>query len=109
MSRTRPAYELDQVQRWMQAVIVHPQGVEAGIRAAAAREHIDVAPEAMEQVVGPSRRQTSLERLEIYANAYYARLLECLREEFPALAHAVGEEAFGNFAFGYLQTYPSQS
>lgn len=105
----RRSHELDQVQRWMQAVIMHPEGVVSGIESATARSAIDVAPEGVEQVVTRSRNLTSIERLQVYANAYYARLLECLREEFPALAHALGEEAFDGFAFGYLQRYPSRS
>ena len=47
--------------------------------------------------------------MAIYSNAYYARLLECLREEYQVLLHALGEEVFDNFAVGYLQEYPSQS
>jgi hypothetical protein len=50
---------------------------------------------------------SAVERLEIYGNAYYARLIECLREEFPVLRHALGDEAFDAFAVGYLQSYPS--
>jgi hypothetical protein len=68
-----------------------------------------VTPDRVEQVVDPSKRRTSIERIEVYANAYYARLLECLRDEFPALLHAVGEEIFDGLAFGYLQAYPSTS
>ena len=41
-----------------------------------------------------SQALTALERLAIYGHAYYARLLECLREEFPVLKHALGEELF---------------
>lgn len=105
----RPARDLDQVQRWMQAVITHPDGVAAGIRSETAQQHIDVQPEQVDQVVCRSRNQTSIERLHVYAGAYYARLLECLRGEFPALAHALGQETFDGFAFGYLQSYPSTS
>jgi hypothetical protein len=47
--------------------------------------------------------------LEIYARAYYARLLECLRAEFPITVKAVGGELFDQFAVGYLEQYPSQS
>ena len=101
--------QLAQIQRWLQAVITHPDGVEAALSASEARAEIDVPPERIEDVVEPSRRRTSIERLEVYANAYYARLLECLRDEFPALLHAVGEEVFDGLAFGYLQSYPSQS
>ena len=56
-----------------------------------------------------SKALSAVERLEIYGYAYYARLLECLKEEFPAVLHAVGEEAFDSFALGYLQKYPSRS
>jgi len=101
--------QLAQIQRWLQAVITHPDGVEAALSSSEARAEIDVPPERIEDVVEPSTRRTSIERLEVYANAYYARLLECLRDEFPALLHAVGEEVFDGLAFGYLQSYPSQS
>ncbi len=102
-------FRLDQIQRWLQAVITHPAGAAAGIESEAARSAIEVAAGQIEQLVDRSSRRTSIERLEIYANAYYARLLECLRDEYPALAHAVGQEAFDGLAFGYLQAYPSKS
>jgi hypothetical protein len=100
-----PTRELDRLERWMQAVIMHPDGVVAGVASEEARQHIDVTPGAVEQVVTRSRAQTSLERLEVYAGAYYARLLECLRDEFHIFARAVGEEVFDTFAFEYLQKY----
>jgi hypothetical protein len=93
----------------MQAVIMHPDGVVAGVASEEARQHIDVTPGEVELVVTSSRAQTSLERLEVYAGAYYARLLECLRDEFRVSARAVGEEVFDVFAFEYLQKYPSRS
>ena len=104
-----PKYDLEQIQRWMQAVIVHPLGVERGIASDDARQHVDVDPAAIEQVVTRSKALSAVERLGIYGYAYYARLLECLKEEFPAVLHAVGEDAFNSFALGYLQKYPSRS
>jgi hypothetical protein len=101
--------ELERLQRWLQAVLMHPAGAAAGVASPAARENLDITPENLGEVVSRSRALTSVERLEIYCNAYYARLLECLREEFPALRHAVGDEAFDEFAVGYLQRYPSES
>lgn len=91
----------------MQSVITHPSGVREGIEAA--REQIDVSADDVDAVVTRSQRLTSLERLEIYANAYYLRLLECLREEFPGVRHALGEDRFDGYAMGYLQEFPSQS
>ena len=101
--------ELSQMQRWMQSVIMHPEGVTEGVASEAARRCLDVRPEEIERVVTRSRAQTALERLAIYGTAYYARLLECLRGEFPTLIHALGEELFDVFAVGYLEKHPSRS
>jgi hypothetical protein len=109
MSDSERPRSLENIQQWMQAVITHPEGVVPGLRSAAAREAMDVAPEDLHRIVPPSKSLKSAERLGIYANAYHARLLECLGEEFPALRHAVGEKAFGAFVVGYLERHPSES
>ncbi|HEV3444397.1 MAG TPA: DNA-binding domain-containing protein [Gemmataceae bacterium] len=101
--------DLEQIQRWMQAAIMHPVGVAQGIASAEARRHIDVGPDEAESVVTRSKALTALERLAIYGYAYYARLLECLGDEFPVLKHALGEELFDAFAAEYLEQYPSRS
>lgn len=106
---SQPDAPLDRLQRWMQYVITHPEGIEAGMAAERARQQLDVAADQIGAVILPSQQLSSLDRLAVYANAYFARLLECLREEFPALQHALGEEVFDGFAFRYLQCYPSQS
>jgi hypothetical protein len=100
---------LDVVQRWFQAVVTHPGGVEGGVRSAEAQRLIRLGRGELEAVIGRSRNLTSAERLSIYANAYYARLLECLGACFPVLKRAVGDEVFDSFAFEYLQRYPSRS
>ena len=97
------------VQRWMQAVIMHPEGVEAGADTDDARRHLEVAPGGIESVICRSRNLTSVERLTIYHQAYFARLLECLRAMFPMVARTVGDEAFDALAVSYLHKYPSQS
>jgi hypothetical protein len=102
-------HNLDMIQRWMQTVIMNPHGVHAGVESDGARREIDVEAGQVESVVTRSRNQTSLERLDIYHRAYFARLIECLRDEFPVLLHALGEEAFDAFALAYLQKYPSRS
>ncbi len=106
---TKPARDLGQIQRWMQTVIMHPIGVEEGVASSEAQQVIEVGIGEVEQVVTRSRELTALERLGIYGTAYYARLLECLRGEFPVLLHALGQEVFDAFAIGYLQRYPSRS
>ncbi len=103
------AASLEQIQRWMQSVIMHPGGVAEGVDSPEARRHLDVALADLPSVIAPSRAMESSARLEIYVDAYYERLLECLREEFTAMRTAVGDELFQALAFGYLQHYPSRS
>lgn len=106
---TATARPLDQVQRWMLSVISHPDGVVSGIESDDAQREVPVSPEEIEQVITPSRQCTSIERLQVYGNAYYARLIECLQDEFPALRHALGDETFDAFALAYLQDCPPRS
>jgi hypothetical protein len=100
---------LDTLQRWMQSVIMHPLGIVAGIESDAARSEIAVSVADIENVIEPSKACSSIERLGVYGNAYFARLLECMRELFPATVCAVGEEAFDQFTLEYLQAYPPHS
>jgi hypothetical protein len=100
---------LEALQRWMLAVMTHPDGIAAGIGSAEARRQIDIGVDAVADVISPSSRQGSLERMAVYGNAYYGRLIECLRAEFPAVHQAVGEEAFRGLAFGFLQQFPPGS
>ena len=102
-------FDLEKLQTWMQAVISHAGGIEAGITSDEAQQAIPISVDALERVVCPSQNLTSGERLGIYGNAYFARLLECLQESFPALDYALGRDLFSEFSLGYLQRYPSQS
>ena len=63
----------------------------------------------IEERVLPSREQSAAERLDIYREAYLARLLEVLREQFPCTRFAVGDEFFDQFAAGYLVAHPPRS
>jgi hypothetical protein len=101
--------DLDQIQRWMLAVIRHQGGAYQGVASPEAQDILAVSPEEVENVVTRSRALTALERLDIYNRAYFSRLIECLREEFPVLVQALGEETFDAFALDFLQKYPSRS
>src|SRR5258707_520194 len=93
----------------MHAAITHPASVVDGLNAAETRRHIDVGADEAEQVLTRSQALSGVERLAIYSSAYYARLLECLREEFAVLRHALDDEVFNAFAVDYIRTYPPGS
>jgi hypothetical protein len=109
MSEENSQPDLGTVQRWFQSVISHPDGVAGGVEAEEAQRLMRLRRSELEKVIRRSKNLSAEERLGIYANAYYARLLECLRESFPVLCKALGRELFDEFAFDYLQRYPSQS
>ncbi len=48
-------------------------------------------------------------RMNIYAQGYVLRLLECLRADFPVLSAVMGDEVFNFFAQAYISTFPSVS
>ncbi len=89
------AGRVEELQRWMQELIRHPRA--AGGEA------------AVDDVLTASSQLSSRQRLGIYQSAYVARLLECLRAEFPATVALAGEESFAGLARGYLETHPSRS
>lgn len=97
------------IQAWMQAVIQHPAGVIAGLSADAAQAQLSVTPDSLEEVLPGSSRLSSHERLQIYAHAYFTRLLEVMQSEFPTLLHYMGPDLFQTFASEYLHQFPSRS
>ena len=85
---------LHDLQRWMQQALIFPQ---------------HAAGEQIQQIVASSSRLSGAEQLAIYQRSYQNRLLQCMREQFPALCHALGADLLTDFAREYLQTYPSVS
>lgn len=98
--------ELGAAQTWFHYAVTHPDGVERGAEEGARA----VGPEAtIDRVILPGANITASEALEIYSYAYAARLVECLADDYPAVAHALGPDAFEQLAKAYLQRYPSRT
>jgi Putative DNA-binding domain len=101
--------DLDRLQRWFQAVIMHPDGVVPGVLGPDARQHLELAPGELERVVTRSRSLNAADRVAIYGRAYHARLTECLEAEFRVLRKALGDDLFRMFTRAYLSNCPSHS
>ena len=91
-------FSVTAIQQWMQHILL-PHGGDN-----APGNEIQVA-----DVVLDSSRLSAQRHLDIYRHSYTARLRECMRSQFPALAHALGTELFEMFADQYLDIYPSGS
>ncbi|MEN8107743.1 MAG: DNA-binding domain-containing protein [Pseudomonadota bacterium] len=101
--------DLERMERWMQAVFTHPDGAEAGLQSAEAQKCIPTSIEALDELVLPSKSLTAEERLSIYANMYYWRLIDILVDEFPTVHHLLGPEQFTVVVKDYLERHPSTS
>jgi len=87
-------------QRWFQTVITHPESVAGGIASAG---------EATERVISAGAKTSAVEGLEVYHDAYRARLIDCLIDDYPALNYALGAEPFAALAGRYIAQHPSRS
>ena len=105
----RDAPGLDTLERWMQAVVMHPEGAADGLRSHAARRLIPSAARDPQSVVLPSKSLSSVERLDLYAYMYYARLLEVMVAEYPSTRQILGREGFARIAREFLARHPSRS
>ena len=61
---------------------------------------------ACSRLVHGDQRLSAAERVEIYANAYFYRLLECLGEDFPATLAVLGADNFPALVKEYLLEHP---
>ena len=58
------------------------------------------------EVIRDDAPLSAVDRLEVYANAYFFRILEVLRKDYPALAASLGEARFNNLITDYLAANP---
>jgi len=96
--------DLRDLQALLYRLVTAPEGVAAGL--AAERTPGPRTFDDLEQLIESDDRLSAGERLEIYANAYFYRILDCLKEDFPATLATLGADNFHNLVTGYLIEYP---
>jgi hypothetical protein len=92
---------LGETQSLLYRLITAPNGVERGL----ATEK-NLPPEGINAVVRGDTRTSAIERVDIYANMYFYRLLDVIKEDFPTTFKVLGEVNFHNLITGYLVEYP---
>jgi hypothetical protein len=65
--------------------------------------------EIADTLIKPNDRMSSFERLQVYSQQYWFRILASLREDFPGLRRLIGERRYEKLAVAYLKDCPSQS
>jgi hypothetical protein len=74
--------------------------------AAAVAAEENASREALSGLLRGDRGLAPQDRLAVYSNAYFHRLLQCLSGDFGALARALGPAAFHDVVKTYLMTHP---
>jgi hypothetical protein len=62
----------------------------------------------LETIVRSSGPLSAVERVDVYANMYFFRILEVLHADYPKLRAVVRDDAFHNLATAYLAAHPSR-
>lgn len=81
----------------MKEVVVDPRGAEAAVR--------DFGVSAVLSTDSAS----ATDRISVYAEAYFSRIVEALASDFRALRRVLGEESFSKIVADYLKMYPSRT
>ena len=92
---------LRKLQSLLYRLITAPSGVAEGV--AAERE---LGSGGLGAIVLGDDRLSAEARVDIYANMYFYRLLDALKEDFPATLAVLGGDNFHNIVTGYLLEYP---
>jgi Putative DNA-binding domain len=92
---------LGELQRIFYRLITAPSGVVEGLAA-----EKNLPPQGIGALVRGDARASAIERIEIYASMYFYRLLDAIKEDFPATLAVLGQIHFHNLITGYLAVYP---
>ncbi|HEU4712477.1 MAG TPA: DNA-binding domain-containing protein [Pyrinomonadaceae bacterium] len=95
---------LGRLQLWMKTVVTERGSLADKLQTATQLHGLSIEDVVAEKCDLPAHK-----RLGIYTSGYVARLLECMRADFPALRRFVGEPVFDAFAKAYIVTEPSHS
>ena len=93
--------KLKDLQALLYRLITAPSGVAEGL--AGERE---LSARGLDTIVLGDDRLSSEARVDIYANMYFYRILDALKEDFPVTRAVVGDDHFHNVVTGYLIEYP---
>jgi hypothetical protein len=92
---------LADVQNLLLRLVTAPNGVETGLRV-----ERNLPAEGNGALVGCDSGLSAIERIDIYANMYFYRLLDAIKDDFPATLKILGDVEFHNLITGYLVEYP---
>ncbi len=105
MGPDRPGPSLAEVEATLYDLITAPEGVAKRLT------ELSRSPASLELLVKPTAALSAVDRVDIYANMYFYRIRDVLRDEFPKVVAVIGDDMFHNLVTDYLvacrPTHPS--
>ena len=95
------ARDLEALQKLLWRLVTAPGGVAEGLAG-----EPELAAGGLGAIITDDERMDPAARVGVYAEAYFYRLLEVLKEDFPATLAVAGADRFHNLVTGYLIDYP---
>ena len=92
---------LRELQALLARLITARDGVEQGL----AFEQ-DLPDGSLDTLIIGDQQLSAVDRVGIYANAYFYRLLDAIKEDFPVTLATIGDAEFHNLITAYLVEYP---
>jgi hypothetical protein len=92
---------LKELESLLYRLITAPSGVAEGL----ATER-DLGADGLDAIVLSDDRLSAEARVDIYANMYFYRIRDALKEDFPATLAVLGDDNFHNLVTAYLLEYP---
>lgn len=102
---------LAELQKWLRWVIIDPRGASGALHGAPLTESSQTIQRYSEpgpRLLSVIESSDSIERLEVYAEAYFARIHEALSLDYPRVQSLLGEEAFRQAVAQFLKAVPSR-
>jgi hypothetical protein len=92
---------LREVQERFFRLLLAPEGVERGLVS------LGLAAGDLDAILASDARRSAVERLDIYANMYFWRILDAMADMYPRVWRVQGRARFHNLVTDYLLKYPS--
>lgn len=99
---------LRRLQRWFAICVEHPGTAAQALASAPAEALVSTARVAAGRVLVANPRMTPASMLQVYNDGYFARLLDVMRADFPAVQHVLGAERFRALVARYVADCPSR-
>jgi hypothetical protein len=112
MNRNNPS--LKELQAWMKWIVTDPRGVHEALTEQTPADiqhrerYLEPAPTARHLIAAEGELSIA-DRISVYAEAYFSRIVESLEIDFSRLRTVLGEFGFQKLIVDYLKAFPSKT